>query len=53
MTITLFTYADIIDLAKKEPEKKLRLHWEGGEVEAKEVTPSYILSDIEEGEYTT
>lgn len=43
---------DIKAMATTNPEKKLRLHWEAEEAEAKETTPNEILSDIEDGDYS-
>lgn len=39
-------------MAATNPEAQLRLHWEGDEAEAEKTTPTNILSDIAEGEYT-
>ena len=47
-----FEITDIKELAETDPNKALRLHWEGDESEAEETTPKDILGDIEGGEYT-
>ena len=47
-----YGYKEIVELEKTEPNKKLRLHWEGDESEAASVTPWRIVDDVKDGEYT-
>ena len=49
--MTHLDYADIVELIKTEPQKQLRLHWEGCENPAQQTTPDAILEAIVEGEY--
>ncbi|MGF6435679.1 hypothetical protein [Kosakonia sp. 1610] len=51
-TVNLFSYEEIAEQEHKEPNMKLRLHWEGEQSEAKETTPARIMLDILDGEYT-
>ena len=47
-----YGYEEIVDLAKTEPYKKLRLHWEGNECEAETTTPYSITAEVSRKEYT-
>jgi len=47
-----YSFKEIVELAKTEENKPLRLHWEGEESEAKKVTPWRILDDVADGDYT-
>ena len=47
-----YSYSEIVELAKTEENKLLRLHWEGDGSEAQKVTPWRILDDVKDGEYT-
>lgn len=48
-----FDYEDIKELSQYDPEKPLILHWEGCEQEPILITPSQIMYDIEDGDYTS
>ncbi|EQB9038051.1 hypothetical protein ACYVOT_003317 [Vibrio cholerae] len=47
-----YSYEEIVELEKSEPNKELRLHWEGDNSEAAKVTPWRIIDDIKDGDYT-
>lgn len=47
-----YGYEEIVELAKTDENKALRLHWEGSDSEAQKVTPWRILDDIKDGDYT-
>lgn len=47
-----FDFSDIKAMAKADPQRELRLHWEGCEMPAEKTTPRAIMADIEAGEYT-
>ena len=47
-----YSYSDIVELAKVDPRKSLRLHWEGEQAEAKQMLAVWILDEIAEGSFT-
>ncbi|ELP8146476.1 hypothetical protein QTU67_000694 [Vibrio cholerae] len=47
-----YSYKEIVNLEKSDPNKYLRLHWEGVNSEPAKVTPSRIIHDIKDGHYT-
>ena len=47
-----FSYADIIELARTEPEKKLRLMWKGAITGGEPVTPTSIMKSVDDGSFT-
>lgn len=47
-----YSYEEIVELEKSEPNKELRLHWEGDSSEAAKVTPWRIIDDIKDGVYS-
>jgi len=47
-----YSFLEIIELAKTEPRKELRLHWEGDSSEAKKTNPVQLIDAEKEGEFT-
>ena len=47
-----YSYEEIVELAKTEPHKALRLHWEGEEGKAKKTNPWVIVDDVKEYHFT-
>jgi poly(A) polymerase Pap1 len=48
-----YSFEEIVELAKTEPRKQLRLHWEGEQKEAKEILAAHIVADVADGMYST
>lgn len=48
-----YSFLEIIELAKTEPRKELRLHWEGDPAGAKKTNPIQLIDAEKEGEFTS
>ena len=47
-----YSFEEIVELAKTEPRKALRLHWEGEQREANMILPAHIVADVADGMYS-
>ena len=47
-----FDFADIAELAKTEPNKPLRLHWQSDTEDAEKTDPACIIQEISDGNFT-
>ena len=47
-----YSFEEIVELAKTEPRKALRLHWEGEQKEAKQMLAQWIVDEVADGSFT-